>query len=137
MPQLVADREEPPAVVLPERLVVAVQVRDVGEHRPQAVVRRAAQAVAHRVFERPQRRGEREVLLVRERLVVKDEYRVAVHRGVDLLRVLWSERRGEVDAVDLGADVPAERTDVKGKDGAHGFLRRSRIWTVNDSPTAK
>src|SRR6476661_2659731 len=63
MPQPIADREEAPAVVRAERIVVAVEIGYVRKRSGQTEIGRGTQRVPHRVFERPERFGESDMLL--------------------------------------------------------------------------
>src|SRR6185295_9922563 len=110
-----------------EWLVVAVQVRHIGERSRQPVVRGGAQRIAHRVFQWAERAGEGEVLLVRERLVMEDQYRVTVHPVMDLIHLRWRQGLADVDALDLGADVGRYRTEL---DGHGGELRGASLSTA-------
>ena len=111
VPQPVADREQPPPVLARERLVVLVEVGDVGEGRRQARLVGGAQAGADRMLDRPQALGEGELLLVADVLLVAEhQHGVLVHAGMDGGHLGGRHRLGHVDAVDLarqaGTDLP-------------------------------
>ena len=109
MPQPVANGEKPLAVVAPEGLVVAVQIRHVGKHRRQPEIRRRAQGVLRGVFQRAQRLRKRQVLFIGQRLIVKHQYRIAIHAIVQGFGLRGCERLAQINAVDLGADKRSQR----------------------------
>jgi hypothetical protein len=116
--ELVAEREEPRAVVSLEHAVVLVEVRHVRERGGDPVAVGFAQTRIDRLLDRAQREGEGHLLLEGHRPAVEDEHRVAIHARVNGGRVLRRQRRGEVDAVDLAGEAG---TDLSDRDGHQRF----------------
>ena len=112
MPELVAERIEPPAVVAGERLAVLVEVRDVGKRVRQPLFLGRPQTDADRQLDRPEALGEGQLLLVGEILVVEDQHAIPVHAGMDGRDVLRRQRLGQVDARDLADEAGAELADL-------------------------
>ena len=85
MPQAVADREQPPPVVAGERLVVLVEVRDIGKCRRETVFARARRRlVPIAKLDLAEAAGEGKLLLVIDVLIAEDEDSVFVHPGMDI-----------------------------------------------------
>ena len=117
MPQTVADREQPPAIVAGERLVVLVEVRDIGKGRRQTVFARRAQARTDRQLDLAEAAGKSELLLVVDILIAEDEDGIFVHAGMDVGDVLRRERPAHIDAFDLAGKAGADLTDMTGIGG--------------------
>src|SRR5262245_27617884 len=113
MPEPVADREQPTAVVAGERLVVLVEIGHVGEGRGQPVVVGSAQARAGRVLELAEAARERELLIVVDVLIVEDQHRVLVHALVDRRHLVGGERLAGVQSLDLGGEAWPDLTRLE------------------------
>ena len=87
------------------RLLVGVDDEDLGV----ALEQRRRRRVDVQLAEEP---AERLLLVRSEVLVAEEDHAVLDERGVDLLERPLVERLGEVDAVDLGADVRGELLDL-------------------------
>ena len=83
VPQPVAERIFPAAVVGGEDLAVRADVRDVGQRFVAEAVLRDDARPGFRVKLAIQPLGERDLLVVRECLVMEDEHRMLVHRRAD------------------------------------------------------
>src|SRR5829696_5237786 len=116
MPELIANGEQTAAVIEPERPIVAVEIRHVGKSRWQTKIRSRTQRIARSIFQRSQRLREGEVLLVRQRLVVKNHHRIAIHGGVNLFGVRGGQRFAKVDSLDFRAGLRSKWTKMNGHD---------------------
>ena len=118
MPQPVADREQPAAVVARHRPVVLVEVGDVGEGGRQPVLVGGAQAGVQRQLDLAEAAGEGELLLVVDVLVVEHQHRVSVHAGMDRGDLGGGEGAAHVDAGDLAGKARADLADGDGHGGS-------------------
>jgi hypothetical protein len=114
VPEPVAEREEPRAVVPLEHALVLVEVRHIRERGGDTVPIGLTQTGVDGLLDRPQREGEGHLLLEGHRPAVEDQHRVPVHAGVDAGRVLGGERPGEVDAVHLAGEAGSDLSDRDG-----------------------
>src|SRR6476661_5596720 len=114
VPQAVADREQPPPIVAGERLVVLVEVRDIGKRRWETVFARQAQARPDRQLDLAETAGEGELLLVIDVLIAEDEDSVPVHTGMNVGDLFRRERPAHVDAFDLTGETWADLADPDG-----------------------
>ena len=111
MPQPVADREQATPIVARKRLVVLVQVGDVGKCRRQPIVLGSPQTGADGKLDRAEGSREVELLLVREILIVKDQRGVPVHSGVNCGNRRGRQGFGEIKPVDLADEARSDLTD--------------------------
>ena len=101
VPQTVPELEQPDAVLGRHQFSFARQIRKVGDAARQPLLLSLADMprgfVALEVAELAR---EGELLLIRERLVAKDEDRMTLHRCVDAGDIRIRERLGAIDAAD-------------------------------------
>ena len=114
VPEAIAERVHAPAVVGFQDLAVLVEVRDVGERLvPEAVLAEGA-APGLGVQLAVEALGERELLVVGERLIVEDQDGVLVHPRPDLGERLGIVDLAEVDRAHLGDEVRVELAEGQG-----------------------
>src|SRR4051794_24569314 len=126
MPQTVAQREQPPTVVPRERLIVLVEVGNVGERGGQAVLVRRTQARADCLLYLTQTAREGELLFVVDGLAAEHQHGVFVHAFVDRCHIGGSKGLGYIDAAHLGCETGADLAKADG----HGWALPRMLFSI-------
>src|ERR1051326_1416323 len=121
MPELVAQIEQPPPVVAGQRPVVLAEVRDIVHQGVKPLLVRLRHIAAGRILDLAEIAGERDLLLVGDVLIVKDEDGIAVHPGLDRRDVLAWQRPPQIHPRDL---ADKDRMDL-----ANGDSHRLKLPT--------
>src|SRR5580704_15773026 len=110
VPETVAELEEPNPVFGRHDVAVLVEVREIGNARPEPLVLLHSDVARRRValqFAEMPREGK--LLLVGQWLVAKNQHCVAVHAGFDRGDRLGVKRRTAIDSSDLAGKDRGER----------------------------
>ena len=116
MPQLVAERVQPPVVVARAQLVLGRQVGDVGQLR---VLQASLDAMVARRLDVAEQAAERQQTVVVQRLAVKHQHGVAVDRRRQLRHRLRRQRCGQIDPAHFADKHGVQLAHLDG----HRFLR--------------
>src|SRR6476660_3898221 len=122
MPQAIAEIEQMGAVILRQRLAVLAEVGDVVEAGCQPVVFLLGDGAAARMFALAEIQSERQLLLVGDVLVVKQQHGIFVHAGFDVGRFLRRQGLAQIDARNLAEEM---RVKLPDRD-RHGVLLKRR-----------
>ena len=114
MPQLIAEIEQPAAVVARHRLVVLAKVGHVVHQRVEPLFVILGDGAAGRVFDLAEIAGESDLLLVGDVLLVEDENRIAVHAFVDRRDFVARQRPAQIDARHF---ADKDRVDLADRNG--------------------
>src|SRR5579872_860856 len=101
MPELVAEVEQPPAILAVERPMVLAEVRDVVHQVVEPPVIRPADKAASGILDLAEIAGKGDLLFVGNVLVMEDEHRVAVHPLIDRRDPLRGERLAQIQPAHL------------------------------------
>ena len=118
MPQLIAEVEQPAAVVARQRLMIPAEVRDVVHQRVKPMLLRLCDIAASRVLDLAEIAGERDLLIVGDVLVVEDEDRVTIHPGLDCSCLVPRQGQPQIH--------PRDFADENRMDLANGESHRSQ-----------
>jgi hypothetical protein len=111
MPQLVAEAEQPPAILARHDGVALAEVRDIGDFRGEPTVLVAAH-IGVGDLERAEIAAEGELLRIVDPLVAEDEHGERVHALDDRGDLLGGHRRAQIDAGYLaGEERTVDRID--------------------------
>ena len=97
MPELVAEIEQPAAVVARQRPVVLAEIGHVVHQRVEPLFVRLRDIAAGRVLDLAEIAREGDLLLVGDVLIVKHEDGVAVHPGLDRRDLVRGQRPTQID----------------------------------------
>src|SRR4030095_14549721 len=110
-----------------DMILLAIQVREIGAARAEAMVLALADvAGALVVLELAEIQRERDLLLVREVLIAKDEHGIRIHPRLDRRHVHGADRFGDVQPRDLSRERATQRVDRYGH-GDHSLQRRAAV----------
>ena len=115
MPQPVAELEEPDPILVGHDVAVLVEVGEIRDARAEPMVL-ALSDMPRRVviLELAEMAGERDLLLVGDVLVAKDEHGIFVHARLDRSDLLWAERLAAIDTRNFSGKDRVERADRYG-----------------------
>src|SRR6266481_5419756 len=123
MPQLVAEIERAPAVVARQQVALLIEIGNVAHLDAEPALIEPRHVVGGVELDFAERFGERDLLVVGQRLIVEQQYGMAVHGGMDVRRRSGIERCAQIDAGDLGDELVPDR------DEPHGCLLARAIIT--------
>src|SRR6476661_5418820 len=130
MPQAVAEVEQMGAVILRQRLAVLAEVGDVVEAGCQPVVFLLGHGAAARMFALAEIQCKRQLLLVGDVLVVKQQHGIFVHAGFDVGRLLRRQGFAQIDGRILAEEMRGKLPDRD----RHGVLLKRRAVVPLDFP---
>src|SRR5258705_8917151 len=127
MPEPITELEKPDAILGRHDLALAIQVRKIRDARAEAMVLALADvAGALVILELAEIERERDLLLVREVLITKDEHGIRIHPRLDRRHVRGADRFGDVQPRDLSRERATQRVDRYGH-GGHSLQRRAAV----------
>src|SRR3954462_10117525 len=129
MPELVAQVEQPAAVIASQRTMIRAQMRDIVHQWMKPLFVRLGDIAASGILDFTEVAAERDLLLVNNVLVVKDEDGITVHPGLDRLDIGARQRRSQIDPGHL---ADKNRVDLADSN-RHRTNSRKTIHSLNRS----
>jgi len=111
MPELIAKIEKAAPVVRIHDLMGLGEVGNIGKLDGEPAILRLGDIATDRKFDLAEIAAERNLLLIRQLLVMKDQDSVAIHARFDRIDVGFGERLAEIDITDLTDKVFLKRCD--------------------------
>src|SRR5882757_3525985 len=122
MPKAVAEIEQMGAVIFRQRLAVLAEIGDVVQAGCEPIVFLLGHGAAARLFAFAKIQRERQLLLVANVLVAKQQHGIFVHAGFDVGRLLRRQGNAQIDARNLAEEMRVKLADRD----RHGVLLKRR-----------
>src|SRR5260370_24621106 len=134
MPQPVAEIERAPAIVARQQVARVIEIGNVARLVAEPALIEPRHVVGGVELDLAEGFGKRDLLLVVQRLIAEDQYRVAVHGGVDRGCRAGIERYPQINAGDLGDEFVSDRDEpheglLTGATVANVSWRRHPVFT--------